>query len=218
MKISSNILGEILGKLYPEDKKELKTDKKSPSKVLLLLTIGILLVVGSNMIVGMYKGNRSNNEKNSAISPEKDRAVSQSKESLTYEEQMERRLKSILKKMQGVGEVEVMITTTYGKEIVLAEDVTSHITDTREEDQEGGTREINNSNIQKKIVMQNGNVASGNSPVVVKEKQPEIQGVLVVAQGANNSMVKQAITESAQTLLGIPAHRVTVYQLQSLNK
>ena len=66
--------------------------------------------------------------------------------------------------------------------------------------------------------MQNGNVASGNSPVVVKEKQPEIQGVLVVAQGANNSMVKQAITESAQTLLGIPAHRVTVYQLQSLNK
>lgn len=214
MKENSNIVRDILGKLYPEDKK----GKKSTTKILALLIIGIMLLIGSNTVISIYKGVKIKDEKKSAISLEKDRIVSDSKENLTYEEQMERRLKNILKKMQGVGEVEVMITTTYGKEIVLAEDVTSHITDTREEDQEGGTREINNSNIQKKIVMQNGNVASGNSPVVVKEKQPEIQGVLVVAQGANSSMVKQAIVESAQTLLGIPAHRVTVYQLQILNK
>lgn len=202
---------DILGKLLPEDKR----DKKTMYKILGLLVAGVMLLMFSR---------QSNRPGQASTSPEPSASLmagvsSQGvQEKDSYEVEMEKRLKAILKKMQGVGEVEVMITTTYGKEIILAQDMTSHTSSTLEEDTDGGSREVSNYEDQTKVVMQNLNVTSGNEPVVVKEKQPEIQGVLIIAQGAGHSAVKQAISQSAQTLLGIPAHRVTVHQLQTLKK
>lgn len=205
---------KTLGKLLPED----KGDKKTIFKILGVLIVGVMLLITSSVL-------KSTSKKMTSRSPESKLAVTprassnpEHSENISYEVEMENRLKSILKKMQGVGEVEVMITTTYGKEIILAEDVTSHTSATLEQDKEGGTRKVNNSDDQKKVVMQNANITSGNEPVVVKEKQPEIQGVLVISEGAGHSVVKQSITEAAQILLGIPAHRVTVHPLQKSNK
>ncbi|HHX62065.1 MAG TPA: stage III sporulation protein AG [Epulopiscium sp.] len=204
---------KILGKLLPEDKR----DKKTIYKILGLLVLGMMLLIVSSQLKTPDQGVANN-----TLEPRTSVAVASSsleaKDSESYEVEMEKRLKAILKKMQGVGEVEVMITITYGKEIILAQDVTSQTATTVEEDTDGGTRQVSNYEDQAKIVMQNLNVASGNEPVVIKEKQPEIQGVLVIAQGAGNSEVKQSIAESAQILLGIPAHRVTVHQLQTLKK
>lgn len=199
---------KILDKLLPEKQR----DKKRIYTILGVLALGIFLMSGS-----VFKGQRKEGAQG-GVSPQLEANPSVEAEAgqgISYEAQLEQRLKSILKKMQGVGEVEVMITTTYGKELVLAEDVTSHGSTITEADQEGGTRETNNYDEQKKIVMQNRNVAAGNEPVVIKEKQPEIQGVLVIAQGAGSSSVKQSIIQSAQTLLGVPAHRVSVHPMQT---
>ena len=201
---------EILGKILPEEKR----DKKTIYKLIGVLVGGVLLLILSSTLKSPDLKPSSELGQQSLGADQKARADTQPIDS--YEVQMEKRLKSILKKMQGVGEVEVMITTTYGKEIILAEDLTSHGSSTTEEDKEGGTREVNSFDDQKKIVMKNHNVAAGNEPVVIKEKQPVIQGALVIAQGAGNSHVKQSITEATQILLGIPAHRVTVHQLQTL--
>ena len=48
------------------------------------------------------------------------------------------------------------------------------------------------------------------SPVLKEELAPEILGVVVVAEGAEDSRVKQLLTETIKTVLGIPAHRVLV--------
>lgn len=205
---------KILGKILAEDKR----DKKTIYKILGLLVTGVMLLIVSSQFKNPDQGVGEVPEPKTFISTANNSSSSEVGDSEPYEVAMEKRLKAILKKMQGVGEVEVMITTTYGKEIILAQDVTSHAGSTMEEDTEGGRREVTNYEDQTKVVMQNINVASGNEPVVIKEKQPEIQGVLVIAQGAGNSLVKQSITESAQILLGIPAHRVTVHQLQTLRK
>jgi len=49
-------------------------------------------------------------------------------------------------------------------------------------------------------------------PIVVKEINPEIKGVIVVAEGARNSKVKLKISEAVQTVLDVPAYRVTVLE------
>lgn len=201
---------EKLGKLLSEG----KANKKTIYKILGVLIAGIMLLIVSSTFKTTSKKMTSSSAESKLVAPK----VSSNQEDVSYEVQMEKRLKSILKKMQGVGEVEVMITTTYGKEIILAEDVTSHTSATLEQDNEGGTRQVNSYDDQKKVVMQNANITSGNEPVVIKEKQPEIQGVLVISEGANNSIVKQSITEAAQILLGIPPHRVTVHPLEKSNK
>ena len=50
----------------------------------------------------------------------------------------------------------------------------------------------------------------GQVPVLVLERAPRIAGVLVAAPGAADSGVKRELARAAQTLLGVPAHRVMV--------
>jgi len=201
---------KILDKLFSEE----KGSKKNIYKLLGILIAGVMLIITSSTLMGTSKKMINNPAGSSVRTVSKESNTPVLQEDISYELQLEKRLTNILKKMQGVGEVEVMITTTYGKEIILAEDITSHTSATLEQDQEGGLREVNNYDDQKKVVMQNASVSSGNEPVVIKEKQPEIQGVLVISEGANHSIVKQSIIDAAQTLLGVSPHRVSVHPLQ----
>ena len=192
---------KALDKILPEEADK----KKTFYKLLGVLIVGVMLLIVSSTFKSTSKKLTSSPQESQPVTSKTDQNLERQEEPL-YEMKMEARLKNILKKMQGVGEVEVMITTTYGKEIILAEDMTSHQSATLEEDQEGGNREVSSYDDQKKIVMQNANLASGSEPIIIKEKQPEIQGVLVIAEGAASSVVKESITEAAQILLGIPAH------------
>ena len=47
---------------------------------------------------------------------------------------------------------------------------------------------------------------------IIKEINPEIKGVIIVAEGAKDSKVKLKISRAVQTVLDIPAYRVTVYE------
>lgn len=202
---------KILGKVLPEEKR----DQTTIYKIIGILAVGVILLIVSSLFKDGKATITDAARESKPVETAKVLAREEDEEADPYEIQMEKRLKAILRQIHGVGEVEVMVTTTYGKEIVLAEDTTSHSSSTTEKDTEGGTRQVSNFDDQAKVVMKNNQTSSGNEPIVVKEKQPEIQGVLIIAQGAGNSRVKESITEAARTLLGIPAHRVTVHQLQS---
>ena len=45
---------------------------------------------------------------------------------------------------------------------------------------------------------------------MVKTLQPKVEGVLVIAEGAGNSVVKKNISEAVEVLFGIDAHRIKV--------
>lgn len=129
--------------------------------------------------------------------------------SLSYEQQLEKRLVTILQKMNGAGAVSVMITVTSNEEKVLAEDVTSSTSNDQQQDQAGGTRHTTSQSTNQKVVLQ-----SGNTPYVVKENKPEIQGVLILAEGASDSIVKSEITDAVSKLLGVPVHKISVLKKQ----
>lgn len=122
-----------------------------------------------------------------------------------YEATLEKRLASILVKMEGVGGVSVMITTASNDEKVLAQNITDNVQRTEEKTQGETSRLTETDNHTHQVVMQ-----SGNTPYVIKENKPEIKGVLILAEGADNSEVKNQLIEAVSKLLDIPVHKVSV--------
>ncbi|QEH68917.1 hypothetical protein QTL86_08620 [Cellulosilyticum sp. ST5] len=127
------------------------------------------------------------------------------KESQSYEDALEKKLASILSKMEGVGEVNVMVTIVSNEEKVLAEDTTTNVQRTEEKDQAGGTRVSDTNNTSRQVVLQNNN-----TPYIVKQNAPVIKGVLILAQGAGDSGVKESVTNAVASLLDVPVHKISV--------
>ena len=51
------------------------------------------------------------------------------------------------------------------------------------------------------------------SPYVKKTLAPQIEGVLVLAQGGDNAVVSANITEAVMALFGIEAHKIKVMKM-----
>ena len=49
-------------------------------------------------------------------------------------------------------------------------------------------------------------------PVVLREKMPEVQGVVIVADGADNASVRLEITKAVQALLKVPNGNIEVFK------
>ncbi len=54
-----------------------------------------------------------------------------------------------------------------------------------------------------------------NVPYIIKKNTPEIEGVLVVAQGGGNASICVDITSVIQALFGIEAHKIKVVKMKS---
>lgn len=59
---------------------------------------------------------------------------------------------------------------------------------------------------------------SSSTPYVVKTYVPEIEGVLVVAEGAGTGTVNRTVTEIAQALFHIDAHKVMVVKMETKSR
>jgi len=123
---------------------------------------------------------------------------------------IETRLENILAKVDGVGDVSVTVSLKNGPEYVYAINEDINETKTEEKDSSGGSRVTVETTKGDQTVMAQPAGAGGQQPVVVKEIKPEIAGVLVAAEGARDVQVKEALSRAVTTLLGIPAHRVSV--------
>ena len=122
-----------------------------------------------------------------------------------YERYLSEQLEQILSQIDGAGAVEAWVTLSGSSEVVLFEEKDQNTTNLEEADSVGGTRQEESSQTDKTVVTD----SSGN-PYIIKTLQPEVEGVLVVAEGAGDSVVKKNISEAAQVLFGIDAHRIKV--------
>ncbi len=55
-----------------------------------------------------------------------------------------------------------------------------------------------------------GGKSSAAEPFVIRERAPEISGVLVVAEGAASERIRTEIYEAVKALYGMAAHRIKV--------
>ncbi len=113
---------------------------------------------------------------------------------------IEKRLSELLSNVQGAGVVSVMVYADTSSEVVPAY---NNQQETREDATNGGTSSQLSEN--KELAL-----SGDDTPVVLKVIIPQIRGVVVVAEGADDLLVKEQLNNAVCTLLGIPEHRVQI--------
>lgn len=129
-----------------------------------------------------------------------------------YAAELEKRLTDALSEIDTVGRVRVMITLKSSGELVVEKETSDNRSVTVETDSQGGNRSVNTSQQEERVVYSTEGGVS--SPYVIKSFVPEIEGVLVVAEGAGTGKVNRTVTEIVQALFGVEAHKVKVVRMK----
>ncbi len=135
---------------------------------------------------------------------------------LSYTDYWETKLEQSLSCIEGAGKVEVLITLKESEEKILEKDIPEEIKETQETDAEGGSRTGSEQRLEETTVF-TVNEDGQNVPYVRKTIQPVVEGVVVIAQGADKEMVKQNIIETIQVLFGIDANKIRVVKRKTNN-
>ena len=126
---------------------------------------------------------------------------------------LEARIEELLSSMEGVGEVEAMVTVTSSRELIVEKDEPVTRNTVTETDGSGGTRSTNESSFDYETIYETD--AEGNViPYVVKQMEPQIQGITVVAQGGGNAIVQKNISDVLEALFHIDAHKIKVVKMK----
>ncbi|SHE52459.1 stage III sporulation protein AG [Caldanaerobius fijiensis DSM 17918] len=176
-----------------------KYDKKMENLIVLTLMGIILIIAGSFFVKGADSNKTTDNIKH----------IKATDIDTSYESALEKKLKDILSKVDGVRGVDVMVTLASDKSTLIpAVDNNESRRVTEEKDNQGGTRTITEYSNNKKTVTIS--TASGTQPLVLSETVPDVKGVLVVVDGNNDSDFLYKLSNMVQVALGIPAYKVMV--------
>lgn len=174
------------------------------SKVTLIMILGLvgILLIG---ISPMLKRN-DGTEKNKSYTESYPSAEE-------YAAALETRLKDILGKIDGVGEVEVMITLKSGYTYTYAvtEKVDSDVSEEYKSEDQRKTQQ--KSTTEQNYVMVEG--SSSAQPLVTALNEPEIKGVVVVCTGGGDAKVVAQVTNAVRTALDISSAKITVSKISS---
>lgn len=163
-------------------------NKKMRSNVLLALMLGILLLAVSKSF--------SFSEKKDAEQPQK----TAEETILAADRETERRMAEILSKVEGAGQVDVMLTYRQTEEKTIAQNAV------QEEDGERQRTE------RTAVLLEDEDGAM--QPLILSETAPQAEGVVIAAQGADSPAVAQALNQAAQALLDVPAHKIAVLKMK----
>lgn len=168
-------------------------ERKLLGKLGLCLVAGVcLMVLGQGLPAGGKADAAPAAAEISAAAPED---VSAARDTL------EQRLESILSSVRGAGRVQVAVQYSESASTVYlmeSETQQSHSIDGESQSQSA------------EETLTVGMV--GETPVRVKEQLPKIQGVVVVAEGAADAVVKERLFQAVKSLLGIEAGQIAILE------
>ena len=167
--------------------------KAGPVRLVLVVLCGIVLLLLSCGGLTVGSGTGSGKATGSTGQDVQSTDDDSTKESLSqYRERMENELVTILEQVQGVGKVQVMLTVQASNEKVTLKDST-----TQENKQQEETVLVEDSD-------------RNSSPYIIQEKEPELEGVVVVCDGGDRAEVKREITDAVGALFHIESHKIKV--------
>ena len=188
-----------------------KGNKKNLYGLFILFIAGVALLILSKTIFSSFPRLEKQSPDNPGIIAPN---FSNDEKDTSYEEMLTKRLEDILSLMDGAGRVKVMLTLSYGNEVILASDTVSEESVTSETDAAGAQRTIDQQKNDRRTVLVKQN-DGGEKPIVLKEIMPRVEGVIIMAQGGDNIAVKAALINAVQTVLGIEIHKVQVSKMKS---
>jgi stage III sporulation protein AG len=166
-----------------------KIKEIGPMKLTVLVAVGALLLL---LTYGDFLG--SSEEKDSKQENIQGEETTISDEE--YRVRMENRVKELLKRVDGVGNAEVMITLSASREKVALKD-----------------NETGESKSQEESVIVNDSDRNS-SPYIIQEKEPVPEGILVVCEGGGNAKLSREIINAIQVLFNVEAHKIKVMKME----
>lgn len=127
----------------------------------------------------------------------------ESSQSFDYEQYtltLESRLEEVISSIDGVGKCKIMITLENTNESVYATD-----NEIKSDD--------NSLNQKDEYVLYETD--GGETPVLIKEYMPKVQGVTVICDGGDNKQIQEKIINSVTALFNIPTSRVSVSKIKA---
>ena len=126
-------------------------------------------------------------------SPQEAASTTLSESYYSEEKQLEDKLVSILSEVKGAGTVTVALTFEQGAEYVYAE----------ENNEKQSTDQSETSTSLAQI---------NDSPVLIKQRLPEVKGVVIVAEGAGDALVKERLYQATKSLLGLSTSQIAIIE------
>lgn len=180
-----------------------------------LVFLVIILIITVVIINYVWSGDKSSNKKvtNSAG---KQLATTNNNQTLTSNQNsnsdsLEEKLEDILSKIEGVGNVKVFINYSESSETVAMYNENSKTSTTEETDKSGGTRKVEQTDLQKEVIYQEQNGTK--TPIVQKTVEPKIEGAIITAKGADNINVKTSIIQAVEAATGLATHKIQVFTM-----
>ncbi len=183
---------------------ESKNKKKLIENSVIAIIIGIILIITAGTLFG------GGNKKESEQQQQSKGTELVNKPVIQEDSSVQREMETILSKVAGAGKVDVMITYETGKESVPATNVKRNDNSTQEKDTSGGTRDITQNDFESNVVYEEGQGTK--KPVILKEIQPKVKGVVIITDGADNPVVKENLCNAAKVLLDVEIHKIQVLQ------
>lgn len=167
--------------------------KKTIENLVVFVIILIIVLLSINVIWNKDKkeDNKSTIDENKKLATIEEN--SKDDNSLTSE-----KLENILSKINGVGKVKVYITYSQTSQIIpiYNEDISQK--DTQEEDTQGGTRKVVETDTKKEVVYDE---KSGSKTIITQSiVSPKIEGAIVTAEGGNNTNTKANIIQAVEAV------------------
>lgn len=194
------MLKEKLNKLLKND----GNDKKKTENLVFLLIILIVTVIAINVI---WKDDEKENI--NTVDNSKKIAVNTEEKIIYQQDSLEVKLENILSNIIGVGNVDVLITYNETEEVIPVYNKKDKKSVTNEIDSSGGTRVVEESDTSQEVIYQNEEI------IVQKTISPKIEGAIITATGANNSIVKTNIIQAVEAATGLATHKIQVFEKQN---
>ncbi len=119
---------------------------------------------------------------------------------VSYVNSLDKELTELISNIDGVGTCKVMITLKNTTESVYAKNTENSSSDS-------------SSSQNDEYVIYSG--ANGDSPLLLKENFPEIEGVAIVCSGGDNVKIQEQIKKCVSALFNISSNRISVSKLSA---
>ena len=179
------------------------SNKKKIENLSFFLIILVVTVIAINFI---WKDESSEKRLNNEDTSKK---LASMENTTIVENDLESRLEDILSNISGVGKVKVLITYNETEELIPIYNKTDKKSTTNEVDSSGGTRVVEQIDTSEEVVYQNEEI------ITQKTISPKIEGAIITAQGANNSLIKTNIIQAVEVATGLATHKIQVFEKQN---
>lgn len=184
---------------------------KDKKKQIENIVVFIIILIITVLIINNMWSSEEKDEKDDVTDTSK--VLAQISTSDDEKDDLEERLEDILETINGVGKAKVLIKYSESSTIVAMYNETVSESSTKENDSDGGNKEIKESENKKEIVYTDEN--GTNQPITEKIIMPTIEGAIITAQGAGNANVKTSIVSAVEAVTGLAVHKIQVFEMKN---